>query len=103
MVLIFILNGVTLKTSNYLRSDRYIVVQWYCVICSDKSSDTMASTRLNLELLVGLLFAVLCFSGHNKADDVILTPLFGSSHYFVFKRIGEELANRGYNVRLSLI
>lgn len=58
----------------------------------------MASTGMNLGFSVAFLCASLCFPGYTKAEDVILTPLFGSSHYFLFKRIGEELANRGLKV-----
>lgn len=62
-------------------------------------SDKMASTRFHLGFSFALLCVVLCFY-HTKAEHIVLTPMFGGSHYLLFRRIGEELGNRGHKVNI---
>ena len=57
----------------------------------------MASTSLHLGIPVALLCVILCFY-NAKAEHIVLTPMFGGSHYLLFRRIGEELGNRGHKV-----
>ena len=44
-------------------------------------------------------FMLFCFC-NSMAENILLTPLFGSSHYLLFRHIGEELGNRGHKVRV---
>ena len=48
-------------------------------------------------------FAFLLFYCCNSmAENILLIPLFGSSHYLLFRYIGEELGNRGHKVRVFI-
>ncbi|XP_073256624.1 uncharacterized protein [Porites lutea] len=48
------------------------------------------------------LIVILLFFCHTKGANIVLAPLFGSSHYILFRTIGEELGSRGHQVTLLL-
>ena len=44
---------------------------------------------------------MLAYFGNTEAENILLTPLFGSSHYLLFRHIAEELGNRGHKVNIA--
>ena len=67
----------------------------------------LPSASLGIMALTCKIFAVvslviiLCLCRRSKAENILLTPLFGGSHYLLFRHIGEELGNRGHKVNIS--
>ena len=41
---------------------------------------------------------LVAFLSHCNGAKILFTPLFGSSHYFVFKKVAIEVARRGHEV-----